>query len=108
VGYKGDYKKYDSPAKKIHGEAQVSGQKGRGSGGRNFCARPLKEKEIFAGFACPAVSGVSRWAGSAPVRAQIVAQRKFERRLVIATRCNFPDCWRKEMARSAPQPGKNN
>jgi len=25
-----------------------------------FCARPLKEKEISAGFACPAVSGASR------------------------------------------------
>jgi hypothetical protein len=47
------------------------------------CARLLKEKEIFAGFArCQAAS---RWAGSAPVRAQIVAQSGFERRSVIAT-----------------------
>ena len=30
---------------------------------KDFCAHPLKEKEIFAGFACPAVSGASRWAG---------------------------------------------
>ena len=28
-----------------------------------FCARPLKEKEIFAGFACPALAGLSRWVG---------------------------------------------
>jgi hypothetical protein len=51
---------------------------------RIFCARPLKEKEIFAGFACPAVSGASRWAGSAPVRAQSSAQKRFELRPVIA------------------------
>jgi len=47
------------------------------------CGRPLKNVSIFAGFArCQAAS---RWAGSAPVRAQIVAQSGFERRLVIAT-----------------------
>jgi len=37
-----------------------------------FCARPLKEKEIFAGFACPAVSGASRWAGLPPAGRQLV------------------------------------
>jgi len=28
-----------------------------------FCAHPLKDVSIFAGFACPAVSGASRWVG---------------------------------------------
>jgi len=28
-----------------------------------FCAHPLKDVSIFASFACPAVSGASRWAG---------------------------------------------
>jgi len=37
-----------------------------------FCARPLKEKEIFAGFACPAVSGASRWAGLFKIRKRIL------------------------------------
>ncbi len=55
-----------------------------------FCARPLKEKEIFAGFACRRQSA-SRWAGFLPVRAEIVARKRFERRSVIATKCNFAD-----------------
>jgi hypothetical protein len=50
---------------------------------KDFCARPLNEKEIFAGFAGRR-QAASRWAGSAPVRAQIVAQKRFERRSVIA------------------------
>jgi len=66
-----------------------------------FCARPLKEKEIFAGFACRR-QAASRWAGSAPVRAQIVVQRKFERRSVIATRRNFASFQARRKARSAP------
>jgi hypothetical protein len=59
---------------------------------KDFCARPLKEKEIFAGFACRR-QAASRWAGSAPVRASRhlvgIAQRKFERRSVIATKSGF-------------------
>ena len=62
-----------------------------------FCARPLKDLSIFAGFACRR-QAASRWAGSAPavprsqlccttgVRAQIAAQSRFEHRSVIATR----------------------
>jgi len=69
---------------------------------KDFCARPLKEKEIFAGFACPAVSGASRWAGSAPVRTQIVVQRKFERSSVIATIRYFQSFLMRRKARSAP------
>jgi len=54
---------------------------------KDFCARPLKEQEIFAGFACRRQAELRRsWAGSAPVRAQIAVQRKFERRSVIATK----------------------
>jgi hypothetical protein len=47
------------------------------------CARLLKEKEIFAGFVRR--QAASRWAGSAPVRAQIVAQSGFDWRSVIVT-----------------------
>ena len=50
---------------------------------KEFCARPLKEKEIFAGFV-PAFGGVSRWGGFLPVRAEILAQKRFELRSVIA------------------------
>jgi len=39
---------------------------------RRDCARPLKEKEIFAGFTCPAVSGASRWAGLFKIRLRIL------------------------------------
>jgi len=56
-----------------------------------FCARPLKNVSIFAGFACRRQAAANRWAGSAPVRAQIVVQRKFERRSVIATKYNIFD-----------------
>jgi hypothetical protein len=37
-----------------------------------FCARPLKEKEIFAGFAYSANGGVSRWAGLFKIRLRIL------------------------------------
>jgi len=40
---------------------------------------------IFTGFAGRR-QAASRWAGSAPVRAQIVAQKRFERRSAIATK----------------------
>jgi hypothetical protein len=56
---------------------------------RIFCVRPLKEKEIFAGFACPAVIGASRWAGPALcVKGRDVARKRFELRPVIATIIN--------------------
>lgn len=50
---------------------------------KEFCARPLKDLSIFTGFAGRR-QAASRWAGSAPVRAQIVAQKRFERRSAIA------------------------
>jgi len=56
-----------------------------GLGEMNFCAHLLKNVSIFAGFACRR-QVASRWAGSAPVRAQIVAQKRFALRSVIATR----------------------
>jgi len=49
-----------------------------------FCGRPLKEKEIFAGFVRH--QAASRWGGFLPVRAEIIAQKRFELRSVIATR----------------------
>jgi len=36
-----------------------------------FCARPLKEKEIFAGFACRRQAVASRWAGLSPYGRQL-------------------------------------
>jgi hypothetical protein len=48
-----------------------------------FCARPLKEKEIFADFVS-ASGGASRWGGFLPVRAEILAQKRFALRSVIA------------------------
>jgi hypothetical protein len=48
-----------------------------------FCARPLKEKEIFAGFVRR--QAASRWGGFLPVSAEIVAQKRFALRSVIAT-----------------------
>jgi hypothetical protein len=51
-------------------------KKGRGA--------PKNEWKNF--LLCSPQGGRRRWAGSAPVRAQIVAQRKFERRSVIATK----------------------
>jgi len=43
---------------------------------------------IFTGFAGRR-QAASRWAGSAPVRAQIVAQKRFERRSAIATKISY-------------------
>jgi len=51
---------------------------------KEFCARPLKEKEIFAGFGRR--QAASRWGGFLPVRAEILAQNGFALRSVIATR----------------------
>jgi hypothetical protein len=48
-----------------------------------FCAHPLKEKEIFAGFVRR--QAASRWGGFLPVRAEILAQKRFALRSVIAT-----------------------
>ena len=50
---------------------------------KEFCARPLKEKEIFAGLVS-ACGGASRWGGFLPVRAEILAQNGFALRPVIA------------------------
>ena len=55
---------------------------------KEFCARPLKEKEIFVGFVS-AFSGASRWGGFLPVRAEILAQNGFALRSVIATNLNI-------------------
>ena len=48
-----------------------------------FCTHPLKEKEIFAGFVRRQTA--SRWGGFLPVRAEILAQKRFALRSVIAT-----------------------
>ena len=48
-----------------------------------FCARPLKEKEIFADFVRR--QAASRWGGFLPFRAEILAQKRFALRSVIAT-----------------------
>jgi hypothetical protein len=50
-------------------------KKGRGA--------PKNEWKNF--LLCSPQGGHRRWAGSAPVRAQIVAQKKFERRSTTAT-----------------------
>ena len=55
---------------------------------KEFCARPLKEKEIFAGFVRR--QAASRWGRFLPVRAEILAQKRFERRSVIATNSKLP------------------
>ena len=52
-----------------------------------FCARPLKEKEIFAGFVRR--QAASRWGGFLPFRAEIRAQKRFALRSVIATNLNI-------------------
>jgi hypothetical protein len=49
---------------------------------KEFCARLLKEKEIFAGFGRR--QAASRWGGFLPVRAEILAQNGFALRSVIA------------------------
>ena len=52
-----------------------------------FCARPLKEKDIFVDFVRR--EAASRWGGFLPVRAEIVAQKRFALRSVIATNLNI-------------------
>ncbi len=52
-----------------------------------FCAHTLKEKEIFAGFVRR--QAASRWGGFLPVRAEILAQKRFALRSVIATNLNI-------------------
>ena len=54
---------------------------------KEFCPRPLKEKEIFAGFVRR--QAASRWGGYLPVRAEILAQNRFALRSVIATNLNI-------------------
>jgi hypothetical protein len=49
---------------------------------KEFCARPLKEKEIFAGFVRRQAE--SRWGGFLSVRTEILAQNGFALRSVIA------------------------
>jgi len=52
-----------------------------------FCARPLKGKEIFAGFVRR--QAASRWGGFLPFRAENLAQKRFALRSVIATNQNL-------------------
>jgi len=54
---------------------------------KEFCARPLKEKEIFTGFVS-AFGGASRWGGFLPIRTEILAQKRFALRSVIAKKCS--------------------
>ena len=65
-----------------------------------FCARPLKEKEICAGFVRRQTA--SRWGGFLPVRVEILAQKRFALRSVIATNQDISFFQGKEVARSAP------
>ena len=60
---------------------------------KEFCARPLKEKEIFAGFVRR--QAASRWGGFLPVRAEILAQNGFALRSVIATNRNLFEATKK-------------
>jgi hypothetical protein len=54
---------------------------------KEFCTRPLKEKEIFASFVRR--QAASRWGGFLPVRAEILAQKRFALCSVIATNLNI-------------------
>ena len=54
---------------------------------KGFCARPLNEKEIFAGF--DHRQAASRWGGFLPFRAEILAQKRFALCSVIATNLNI-------------------
>jgi hypothetical protein len=67
-------------------------KKGRGT--------PKNEGKNF--LLCSSQGDRRRWVGSAPVRAQIVAQRRFERRSAIATRRYFQSFLTRRKARSAP------
>ncbi len=66
-----------------------------------FCARPLKEKEIFAGFVRR--QAASRWGGFLPVRAENLAQNGFALRSVIATNLNIANFAGSLFARSPRQ-----
>jgi hypothetical protein len=66
-----------------------------------FCARPLKEKEIFAGFGRR--QAASRWVGFLPFRAEIVVQKRFALRSAIATNQDIANLQGKKFARS-PRP----
>jgi hypothetical protein len=68
---------------------------------KEFCARPLKEKEIFAGFVRR--QAASRWGGFLPVRAEILAQNGFALRSVIATNLNIANFAGSLFARSPRQ-----
>jgi len=63
-----------------------------------FCARPLKEKEIFADFVRR--EAASRWGGFLLVRAEILAQKRFALRSVTATNLNIADFAGSLVARS--------
>ena len=66
---------------------------------KEFCARPLKEKEIFAGFGRR--QAASRWGGFLPVRAEILAQNGFALRSAIATKLDIESFRKKVRARFA-------
>jgi len=68
---------------------------------KEFCARPLKEKEIFAGFVRR--QAASRWGGFLPVRAENLAQNGFALRSVIATNLNIANFAGSLFARSPRQ-----
>ena len=65
---------------------------------KEFCTRPLKEKEIFAGFVRR--QATSRWGGFLSVRAEILAQKRFALRSVIATNLNIANFAGSLLARS--------
>jgi len=67
---------------------------------KNGKGAPKNEWKNF--LLCSPQGECRRWAGSASVRAQIVAQRKFERRSVIATIIDFLVFEGSLIARSAP------
>ena len=54
---------------------------------KEFCGRPLKEKEFLAGFVRR--QAASRWGGFLPIRAEILAQNRFALRSAIATKINY-------------------
>ncbi|TSD04970.1 MAG: hypothetical protein Athens071412_512 [Parcubacteria group bacterium Athens0714_12] len=66
-----------------------------------FCALPLKEEEIFADFVRH--QAASRGGGFLSIRAEILAQKRFALRSVIATNLNFFQIQRRLVARS-PRP----
>ena len=71
---------------------------------KGFCARPLKEKEIFAGFVRR--QAASRWGVFLPVRAEMLAQKRFALRSVIATNLNIANFAGSWFARSQKHRGR--